>query len=277
MATSIVETITPQKAQEYLAKSGGNRNISKGVVNSYATTMREGKWLLNGEPIVFDLNDVLLNGHHRLYAVIQSNTPIQTFVTRGVEHEAFTTFDCGRSRTLGQLIGMQGIKHYTSVASVVNVAFRLVNNLAISNTGLGADAKRTNSQMIDFFNRDRELFIEAGEFGTSMRNKAPFVDTSTIGGAYYFLIRYGAYKRDFVKDFFEDLCRMGTSKHKVVDILREKLQRNKMCSTKVTLKSVNAALIIKAWNFYVKGVVPKVLLFNPKKEDYPHFIKHNEL
>ena len=64
MATSIVETITPQKAQEYLAKSGGNRNISKPVVTSYATTMREGKWILNGEPIVFDVDGVLLNGHH---------------------------------------------------------------------------------------------------------------------------------------------------------------------------------------------------------------------
>ena len=46
MATSIVETITPQKAQEYLAKSGGNRNISKPVVRSYANSMKEGKWLL---------------------------------------------------------------------------------------------------------------------------------------------------------------------------------------------------------------------------------------
>ena len=45
MATSIVETITPQKAQEYLAKSGGNRNISKPVVRSYANSMKEGKWL----------------------------------------------------------------------------------------------------------------------------------------------------------------------------------------------------------------------------------------
>ena len=129
MATSIVETITPQKAQEYLAKSGGNRNISKPVVASYATTMREGKWILNGEPIVFDVDGVLLNGHHRLHAVIQSNVPIQTFVTRGVEHGAFTTFDCGRHRTLGQLIGMNGIKHYNSVASVVNVVFRLQNGM----------------------------------------------------------------------------------------------------------------------------------------------------
>lgn len=37
MATSVVETITPAKAKEYLDKSGGNRNISKVVVDKRIT------------------------------------------------------------------------------------------------------------------------------------------------------------------------------------------------------------------------------------------------
>ena len=158
MATSIVETITPQKAQEYLAKSGGNRNISKPVVRSYANSMKEGKWLLNGEPIVFDVDGVLLNGHHRLNAVIEANVPIQTFVTRGVEHESFSTFDCGRNRTLGQLIGMQGVKNYNVISSAVQVCYRLENGSNLGDNGFFARFGLPNSKLIDMYNNDKELY-----------------------------------------------------------------------------------------------------------------------
>jgi hypothetical protein len=277
MATSIVETITPQKAQEYLAKSGGNRNISKPVVTSYATTMREGKWILNGEPIVFDVDGVLLNGHHRLHAIIQSNVPIQTFVTRGVEHGAFTTFDCGRHRTLGQLIGMNGIKHYNSVASVVNVVFRLQNGLAVSDSGLAHSSKHTNSKMIDYFNNDRELFIEAGEFGALARNKASFIDGSIVGGTYYWLIRKCGYEKEIVESFFNDLCKIGTSESHTIDLLRTRLINDKMSTIRKTSKNVHFALLIKTWNYYITNENVKCLRFNPEKEEYPKFLKCDEV
>lgn len=272
MATSIVETITPKKAQEYLDKSGGNRNISKAVVNSYATTMKQGKWLLNGESIVFDINDVLLNGHHRLHAVIQSDTPIQSFVTRGVEHEAYVTFDCGRHRTLGQLIGMQSVKHYNSTASAVQVVYRLVNNLTMADSGSTKSAKKTNAELVDFFNRDRDLFIEAGEFGANARNKAPFIEGSIVGGTYHYLVRYGHYDKEYVKAFFDDLCTLDTSKNPAINLLRTRLLKDKTSMTRKTPRQVNFALLVKTWNYYVTGETVKCLKFNPETDEYPKFI-----
>lgn len=277
MATSIVETITPQKAQEYLKKSGGNRNISKPVVDSYAMTMKAGKWLLNGEAIVFDLNDVLLNGHHRLHAIIKADVPIQSFVTRGVEHESFTTFDCGRHRTVGQLIGMQGIKHYNVVSSVVQFAYRLKHNLEITdNITATKRIGKTNSDLIDFFNKDREAFVEAGLFAKEIRQKADILEQSLIGGSYYYLTGIGKYNKDFVRGFFEQLCSFDTCMVASIDMLRKRLIQNKTQRTLKTPKGVTFALLIKTWNLYVTGNSVKCLKYTAESEDFPKFILNDK-
>ena len=51
----VTENITPAKALEYInTNKDNNRPISKSVVHSYADTMKKGKWLLNGECIIFE-------------------------------------------------------------------------------------------------------------------------------------------------------------------------------------------------------------------------------
>ena len=272
MATSIVETITPQKAQEYLNTSKGNRNISKPVVDSYAITMKSGGWLLNGEAIVFDQEGHLINGHHRLHAVIKSGVPIESFVTRGVSDKAFVTFDCGRHRTVGQLIGMQGVKHYNSVSSVVSTAFRLMNGYEISECNSLRNLGKTNADMMDCFNKDREAFIEAGAFGVEMRNKAPFVDGSMVGGSYYFLTKKGGYSKDFVRTFFEDLCQYDTSNNEMVNMLRMRFIKAKTSNTMKLPRSVAFALLVKTWNLYVTCTSVKQLKYTAEAEDYPKFI-----
>lgn len=275
MATSIVETITPQKAMEYLKTSKGNRNISKPVVKSYALTMKSGGWMLNGEPIVFDQDGHLINGHHRLYAIIESGVPIESFVTRGVSDKAYVTFDCGRHRTIGQLIGMQGVKHYNSISSTVTTAYRLILGLEVSDNHSLKNLGKTNAELIDLFNSDREAFIEAGNFGVEMRQKASFVDASMIGGSYYFLTQKGGYNKSYVRIFFEDLCTYETSVNGIVNTLRVRLNKAKNSGTAKLPRSVAFALLVKTWNNYVNGTSVKCLKYTADTEDYPKFILKN--
>lgn len=275
MATSIVETITPAKAQEYLEKfSGQNRNISKAVVESYSLSMREGKWLLNGEPIVFDIHGVIQNGYHRLHACKKAGVPFQTFVVRGVEPEVFTTFDCGRHRTVGQLIGMQGIKHYNAVASAVQLSYRLISGHSVGET-VSATKRlgKTNSDMINFFNSDRELFIECGKFAVEMR-ECPILDASIVGGTTHYLTRYGGYDVEFVKNFFRMVCSYDTCKINCINLLRKRLLKNKSSNVEKMNKNVLYALVIKTWNAYVTGAgeSAKILKFDTERDEYPKFI-----
>ena len=82
MKTSI-ETITPQLAKDILANNNLNRNINATIVGHYADAISRGQWELNGEAIKIAHDGRLLDGQHRLMAVIKSDTPITTLVIRG--------------------------------------------------------------------------------------------------------------------------------------------------------------------------------------------------
>ena len=130
----------------------------------------------------------------------------------------------------------------------------------------------TNADMMDCFNKDREAFAEAGAFGVEMRNKAPFVDGSMVGGSYYFLIKKGGYSKGFVRTFFEDLCQLDTSNNEIVNLLRKRFINAKSSKTTRLPRSVAFALLVKTWNLFVTGTSVKQLKYTAETEDYPKFI-----
>lgn len=277
MANAIIETIAPEKAQVYLNKSGGNRDISMTSVSRYAKAMEDGDWLLNGLPIVFDTEGRLIDGHHRLHACIKAGVPFVTFVVRGVENKASATIDCGRHRKVSQLIGMRGVKHSTSVAASLQFVYRLTNGLQIGekNAVTCGRTNKSNLDMVRFYEVDSEGFNEAGDKGQYYYRKARILSPSTIGGTYYYLVKCCGYSKDFVSRFFDELMSLDTSSVPTIDLLRKKLIANVTSKqTKLTTKVI-FALLVKTWNCYASGRDIKVLNFNPEKEVYPEFI-HNK-
>lgn len=88
-----VETIGPERAEEYLAVNRGNRNIVQAHVAALARDIRSGQWMFNAQPICFSRSGRLLNGQHRLSAVLESGQPIEVLVMRGLPEAAFPTYD----------------------------------------------------------------------------------------------------------------------------------------------------------------------------------------
>jgi hypothetical protein len=88
-----VETIGPERAEEYLAANRGNRNIVQAHVAALARDIRNGQWMFNAQPICFARSGRLLNGQHRLSAVLEAEQPIEVLVMRNLPEEAFPTYD----------------------------------------------------------------------------------------------------------------------------------------------------------------------------------------
>ena len=82
-----VEIINPQEAQAYLDNNAKHRPIKMKKVYEYMEEMQDGKWRLNGKTICFDTNGRLLNGQHRLSAVVLSGVSLTTVVVRGLDPE----------------------------------------------------------------------------------------------------------------------------------------------------------------------------------------------
>jgi hypothetical protein len=88
-----VESIAPDRAEAYLALNRGNRNIVQSHVSALARDIANGHWMFNAQPICFSRTGRLLNGQHRLSAVLESGLPIEVMVMRGLPEEAFQTYD----------------------------------------------------------------------------------------------------------------------------------------------------------------------------------------
>lgn len=80
-----VEIITPAEAQAYLDNNAKHRPIKEKKVAEYMAEMQNGQWRLNGKTICFDTTGRLLNGQHRLSAVVRSGVPLTTVVVRGLD------------------------------------------------------------------------------------------------------------------------------------------------------------------------------------------------
>ena len=129
--TAKVETITPEIAKTMLGENVNNRRISRDNVNLFAREMRNGEWRFNGEAIKFGKDGRLLDGQHRLLAVIAADKPLTTLVIRGLEDETQQTMDSGKTRTLGDVLTLRGEKNSTQLASLARAVY-LADQLGIS-------------------------------------------------------------------------------------------------------------------------------------------------
>lgn len=116
------QVVTPKLAKEWLrtAEPERHRPIKPHIVATYADAMRRGEWPSTGEAVQFDTGDRLLNGRHRLTAIIQSDTPVELLVVRGLEAEkAMMAIDGGTSRTAGDRLQISGEKYAKDLAAAI--------------------------------------------------------------------------------------------------------------------------------------------------------------
>lgn len=102
-------TLTPELAVELLERNGLNRPLSDPHVHRIARQIKEGKWRFNGDSIkVADTQDIL-DGQHRLWAVIEAKTPVETVIVYGIERDAFATIDTlRRTRSGSDVLALNG-------------------------------------------------------------------------------------------------------------------------------------------------------------------------
>ena len=102
-------SVTPHMAAKWLEKNNSNRGLSAARVSAYARDMVDGNWQVTPQPIVFNVNGDLLDGQHRLNAVIECGKPIQMLIAKGCDHDIRKYIDRGRPRSLKDRLRMEGV------------------------------------------------------------------------------------------------------------------------------------------------------------------------
>lgn len=116
--TLAVETVTPAQAKQWLdVDNHGNRTMRAGWVDYLAEEISAGRWQITHMGIALDPKGNLLDGQHRLAAIVQSDTPVQIVVARNVPPEAYMAVDRGKMRSIADVLHTD--RRSTSIAAAI--------------------------------------------------------------------------------------------------------------------------------------------------------------
>jgi hypothetical protein len=104
-------------------------------VRKLAEAMQRGEWRANGEPVHIAEDGTLLNGQHRLSAVVLSRQTIPLLLVRGLPREAQRTIDTGARRTLSDVLRMREVPEPTNLAAALGLLYRYRNGHRFDGAG----------------------------------------------------------------------------------------------------------------------------------------------
>lgn len=124
----IVE-VTPSLAAEWLERDVINRPISQVAVHTYAGDMRDLRWDWNGNTIVLGRNGEVLDGQHRLWAVIETGLAVPFIVVKNVSDAAKLSIDSGRVRRHSDRLHMfAGVERPAAVAASLSLLEQVLHH-----------------------------------------------------------------------------------------------------------------------------------------------------
>lgn len=104
-----IVNMTPELAAELLAKNPHNRPLSKPYVRELRRELEEGRWKTTHQGVAVDEDGNVLDGQHRLTAIVESGITVEMLLAEGVARDAFGAIDQHRKRTGGQILAMSGV------------------------------------------------------------------------------------------------------------------------------------------------------------------------
>jgi hypothetical protein len=91
--------LTPSMAARWLEGNTHNRPINQGHVERLACEMKSGRWRVTHQGLAFSPGGRLLDGQHRLWAIVMADVPVKTRVFFNEPSENIECYDGGLVRT----------------------------------------------------------------------------------------------------------------------------------------------------------------------------------
>jgi hypothetical protein len=258
--------VTPEMAEQMLEKNKNNRKVRYDKINQYAKDMLSDRFREDtGELIKLSTEGDLLDGQHRLLAIVKANKPYYFHIAYGLKKDIFSVIDSGTSRSASDVFKINNSKNSALAPAVIQKYNYL--KAGIKTKGFNkSEYKMTNDELLDVYNADSEKWNEICNAGALFyRNFNQVIPTSTFASFYaIFMDKNTVDANNFLNQFSTG----QNVENGVIYLLRNRLTKDRMSINKLP-QTVKDALIIKAWNCFRSGKTPKNLAFNPETDTYP--------
>lgn len=182
VANDLRVKLTPTMATQLLEHNNLNRPLSDAHVSRIARQIIDGKWRFNGDTIkIADSGDVL-DGQHRIWAVIEANIAVETIIVSGIPKDAFSTIDTLRKpRNGGDVVALAGQVRYRTITANA-LAWLIRWQRGVLERYKEPINRIENSDIEEAFKAHEKGIIRAVERAVSIRKVA---NPSLMGFIYY--------------------------------------------------------------------------------------------
>lgn len=148
------ELVTPKRAAELLMLNyEGQRSLRRTTTWRYASDMASGSWRETGDTIKVSHAGKVIDGQHRLQALIQADVSIWFWIAYDVPVESYDVLDQGLKRTLSDVLSARGVTHSSLTAAAVGTLDTYRRNRVVESSGrIG-----TISELLVLWETNREV------------------------------------------------------------------------------------------------------------------------
>jgi len=183
--------VTPELAEEWLKKVNIQRKLSVTSVEAYARDMAAGRWSEDATAICFNEEGDLVNGQHRLNAIIRAKVTITFLVMYDASLEAILRMDSGRPRTVADQLHIFGITNATDIGAVSRAV--LMYDAFPQYVWTGNMVTMSRSEVADYALIHAPQLQAAVKSARSLRDRAPGANKTAMGSLHFIVNRGGAY------------------------------------------------------------------------------------
>lgn len=241
-----IKDITPELAAVMLKANTRNRNLTPKVVAGYSRSMLRGDWVSNGESFKIAQDGTVLDGQHRLAAVVQSGITLRDMlVVSGLPLHTQLTMDSGRKRTTADAFKITGHGNVNVLASVTRRVwmwdrgnYRFVNTEA-----------PTTVELVEVLEQYPSL-LRSAEIGARTNGAFRPANATATGVAHHL---FHTLDQSDTAEFFARIASgANLDEGDPILTLRDRLTREYAAPHSVTA-TFALALFIRSWNAYREG------------------------
>ncbi|MGV9659163.1 hypothetical protein ACWDR5_19650 [Streptomyces koyangensis] len=268
--------VGPELAQILLSRAVVNRRLDLAQVDFLANSITSGEWQLTHQGIALDGpldTGRLLDGQHRLNAIIKAGQPVWMYVFEGLHESAFHVLDTGKRRSGVDTLSSTGEKYLPLLHSTIRhvLLFKAMPDSSWSDS----KARIANGRILAAYNEDSDMYREAVVTG---RELSKHIFASQTGAAVGYFLTTEAAPAVKVDSWIDGLTsganlEFGDPRLTLAKVPHVKARARKR---RYTMRE-QVAIYIKAWNAWVQeDKIEKLRFTKAEKMPTPMEVKFLE-
>lgn len=269
--TVMVADLRAEGAELLLAGNSRNRTLREANVRRITDDLLSGDWTFDSSPIRVSRDGALLDGQHRLTALVRAaeqdpEITMRALVVIGLDGETQMVMDGGVRRTAGEQLGLRGVPNYLPVAACTSVINARRAKLFKTTGYKNGPTPLSHAQVWTIYQENPDLIqeaVRAAGRATRLLNRA---SPSAFAGLYYELAQIDHAAATDMFDRIADNRTDGLGDP--VNALLRKMAEDYKAGRKTTMAQ-QIYLLVRCWNALRVGEKITVIRFSMNEKPFP--------